>query len=48
MGEYRFSVYLKPQIGLKIAYDGQIVLSIPFLDIRLAISKNAKGFYIGN
>lgn len=44
MGEYRFSIYLKWQIGFNLQYDGQIVLSIPFVDLRLAISKNAYGF----
>jgi hypothetical protein len=48
MGEYRFSVYTKWQIGFSIKFDGQIVLSIPFMDIRLAISKNAKGIEIFN
>jgi len=48
MGEYRFSVYAKWQIGFSIKFDGQIVLSIPFVDIRLAISKHAKGIEIFN
>ena len=48
MGEYRFSVYAKWQIGFSIKFDGQIVLSIPFMYIRLAISKNAKGIEIFN
>jgi len=44
MGEYRFSIYLKWQLGLNLKYDGQIVLTIPFMDFRLAIRKNAHGF----
>jgi hypothetical protein len=48
MGEYRFSVYGKWQIGFSIKFDGQIVLSIPFVDIRLSISKQAKGIEIFN
>jgi hypothetical protein len=46
MGEYRFSVYAKWQLGLSISFDGQVVLGLPFMDIRLAISKNAKGVEI--
>jgi hypothetical protein len=46
MGEYRFSVYAKWQIGLSISFDGQIVLRVPFLDIRLSVSKDAKGFEV--
>lgn len=46
MGEYRFSVYTKWQLGLSIVFDGQIVLNIPFLEIRIAVSKYAKGFNI--
>lgn len=48
MGEYRFSVYAKWQLGLSISFDGQIVLSLPFLDIRLAVSKIASGYNILN
>lgn len=43
MGEYRFSVYAKWQLGLSILFDGQIVLVLPFMDVRFAISKHAKG-----
>jgi len=44
MGEYRFSIYFKPQIGFMIQKDyGQLVVSIPFIDMRLSFSKNAKG-----
>lgn len=46
MGEYRFSVYAKWQLGLSISFDGQIVLRLPFIDIRIATSKHAKGIYI--
>lgn len=46
MGEYRFSVYAKWQLGLSISFDGQIVLCLPFIDIRLSISKHAKGVEI--
>lgn len=46
MGEYRFSVYAKWQLGLSISFDGQIVLRLPFMDVRLAISKHAKGVEI--
>jgi hypothetical protein len=44
MGEYRFSIYFKWQIGFNLLYDGQIVLTIPFMDFRFAVSKYAKGF----
>jgi hypothetical protein len=46
MGEYRFSVYAKWQLGLSISFDGQIVLGLPFMDVRFAISKHAKGVEI--
>lgn len=46
MGEYIFSVYAKWQLGFNIQFNGQIVLSIPFLDFRLSISKYAKGVEI--
>jgi hypothetical protein len=46
MGEYRFSVYAKWQLGLSIAFDGQIVIGLPFMDVRFAISKHAKGVEI--
>ena len=43
MGEYRLSVYGKWQITLGICYDGQIVIQLPFLEVRVAISKTAHG-----
>ena len=46
MGEYRFSVYTKWQLGLAIEFDGQIIIKLPFVDIRFAVSKYASGFYI--
>lgn len=46
MGEYRFSVYTKWQLGVSISFDGQIVLGLPFMDVRFAISKYAKGVEI--
>lgn len=48
MGEYRFSIYAKWQIGFNLQYEGQIVLSILFLDFRIAVSKQANGFNILN
>lgn len=48
MGEYRFSVYARWQLGLSIKFDGQILLSLPFIDVRFAISKYAKGIKIFN
>ena len=48
MGEYRFSIYQKWQLGFSIKFDGQIVLGLPFIDIRIAISKHAKGIEIFN
>lgn len=44
MGEYRFSVYAKWQLGISLQYNGQLVLSLPFMDIHLAIRKNAYGY----
>lgn len=44
MGEYRFSVYAKWQIGFNLEYNGQIVLKVPFIDIHFAIRKNAYGY----
>ena len=46
MGEYRFSVYAKRQIGLSFKYDGQIIISIPFIDFRIAVSKSAHGIFV--
>lgn len=46
MGEYRFSIYLKWQLGFNLLFDSQIVLTIPFMDLRFAISKDAHGFGI--
>lgn len=46
MGEFRLSIYAKWQLGLSISYDGQIVLRLPFIDIRLAVSKHAKDVFI--
>jgi hypothetical protein len=46
MGEYRFSISVKWQLGLSLSFDGQIVLGLPFIDIRYAVSKEARGFYI--
>jgi hypothetical protein len=46
MGEYRFSIYAKWQIGLSIYFDGQIVLGLPFMDVRFSISKYAVGIKI--
>ena len=49
MGEYRFSVYFKWQFGLTIGYKyGQILLSVPFLDLHFAIRKEAYGERIFN
>jgi hypothetical protein len=45
MQEYRLSVYFKIQLGFSICFDGQYVLSLPFVDIRLSLKKQAKGFY---
>ena len=46
MGEYRFSVYAKWQLGLSISFDGQIVLGLPFFNIHFSTSKYASGVYI--
>ena len=46
MGEYRFSVYAKWQLGFSIAYDRQIILALPFMDVHFSISKDAKGVEI--
>ena len=46
MGEYRFSAYAKCQIGFGIEYDGQLVIRAPFVEIRFALSKHAKGVLI--
>ena len=43
MGEYRISIYWKWQVAIGIEYDGQIVIDIPFVEIRIATSKDAKG-----
>lgn len=47
MGEYRLAVYFNWSIGLTISYEyTQIVLRVPFLDVHIATSKYAHGFYI--
>lgn len=46
MGEYRFSVYAKWQLGVSVAFDGQIILGLPFMNIHFAISKHARGVEI--
>jgi hypothetical protein len=44
MGEYRFSIYKKTQIGLMLSYEyGQLIIRIPFLDIHISFNKHAKG-----
>ena len=46
MGEYKFSVYAKWQLGLSIEYNGQIIIGLPFMDIHFSLSKYAKGIEI--
>ena len=43
MGEYRLSIYLKWQITIGVAYDYQIVIYLPFVDIRISTRKDAGG-----
>ena len=43
MGEYRLSIYWKYQIIIGIKYDTQIVISIPFVDIRISTNKDSFG-----
>lgn len=44
MGEYRFSVYAKKQIGLMLAYQyGQLNIKLPFIDIYVSFNKQAYG-----
>lgn len=45
MGEYRLSIYGKWQLGLSIGFEyGQVLIRIPFMDIHLALRKDAYGF----
>jgi len=46
MGEYKFSVYAKWQLGFSIEYNGQIIVRLPFMDIHFSLSKYAKGIEI--
>jgi len=46
MGEYKFSVYAKWQLGFSIEYNGQIIVRLPFIDIHFSLSKYAKGIEI--
>lgn len=49
MGEYRFSVYGKWQIGINLSYEyGQILLTIPFMTMHFSIRKHAFGYNIFN
>jgi hypothetical protein len=44
MGEYRFSIYTKKQIGLMLVYQyGQLNIKLPFIDIYLSFNKEARG-----
>lgn len=44
MSEYRFSVYAKYQLGICLKFDGQIVIELAFIEIRIAVTKEAHGF----
>lgn len=46
MAEYRFSMILKWQVGIYLCYDWQLVLGLPFLELRLSLSKDAHGLDI--
>jgi hypothetical protein len=47
MGQYRFSAYLGWQIGLCVSInDYCITISIPFINIYIATTKEAKGFSV--
>ncbi len=47
MGEFKFSVYAKWQIGFAICYDyGQILIKLPLLTAHISLSKYAKGIEI--
>jgi hypothetical protein len=43
MGEYRLGIYWRWSLTIGISYDGQILIQIPFVDVRISVSDNAKG-----
>ena len=47
MGQYRFSIYAHWQVGLMVKLDEySLDISLPFVTIHIAISKDAKGVEI--
>lgn len=47
MGQYRFSMYFKWQIGLMFTYEvDEIFLRLPFIDMHIGLTKHANGFCI--
>lgn len=44
MGQYKFSIYWKKQLGFLIKKDDQfLIIEIPFVSILFGLSKHAKG-----
>jgi len=49
MGQYRFWIEFKLQIGLLFYYnkkDNSLNIQLPFLEMIIAFGKNAKGYYL--
>lgn len=49
MGQYRFSMYAKWQLGLLISIETTaIIINIPFVEINIATTQYAEGIRIFN
>jgi hypothetical protein len=47
MGEYKFSMYAKWQIGLMVSYQySQILIHLPFVVMHISTSRDSKGIEI--
>jgi hypothetical protein len=47
MGQYKFSMYFKWQIGLLFTYEiDELLIQLPFVEIRFGLTKHAHGFCI--
>ena len=45
MGEYKLLIIFRKQIGFLLAYyNSKIVIELPFLEIEIRLSKEAKGY----
>lgn len=47
MGQYKLSIYLKPQVALGILYNHEyeMIVFLPFFSVYFGLSGHAKGFH---